>query len=94
MPNLISKQNITAESRSEILDFEFNDLIRLTYDSGMVIEKVFSIMPTSQYKIELENKMIRLGEMEVGETIDEDDPRLIDYEANLLSRKNNWMQKV
>ena len=60
----------------------------------MVIEKVFSIMPTSQYKIELENKMIQLGEMEVGETIDEDDPWLVDYEANLLSRKNNWMQKV
>ena len=93
MANLINKQNITAEARSEILDFEFNDLIRLTYDSGMVIEKVFSIMPT-QYKIELENKMIQLGEMEVGETIDEDDPWLVDYEANLLSRKNNWMQKV
>jgi hypothetical protein len=94
MANLVNKKNLTENSRSEKDQFLCNDLIRLTYENGTIIEKVFSIKPVSEYKNDLQAEELALGILEEGETISDDDERLANYTENLSNRINGWMEKI
>jgi len=90
MALLINLQNLTDSSRKIKENFQYNDLIKLTYENGAIIEKRFDFMNNEEYKTYLLQQSLDPEET----SISDEDPRLIEYEATKPINIKYWMETI